>query len=73
MTSSEVKASCLGGRILLAALALLLAGCVTQTESVFTSEASMQDAMEQRVALARQYIGQGNWEDAKRNLKAAVE
>ncbi|MEM6545372.1 MAG: type IV pilus biogenesis/stability protein PilW [Pseudomonadota bacterium] len=73
MTSTEVKASCLGGRILLAALALLLAGCVTQTESVFTSEASMQDAMEQRVALARQYIGQGNWEDAKRNLKAAVE
>ncbi|MEM1142195.1 MAG: type IV pilus biogenesis/stability protein PilW [Pseudomonadota bacterium] len=51
---------------------LLVSGCITQTESVFTEEASMDKAMEQRVALARSYIGKGNWEDAKRNLQAAV-
>ena len=60
-------------RSLLGALALLLlSGCVTETESVFTEKASPQDTMEQRVALARRYIGQRNWEDAKRNLKAAA-
>ncbi|WP_439106427.1 type IV pilus biogenesis/stability protein PilW [Congregibacter sp.] len=52
---------------------LALAGCVTETETVFTEPPSPQKAMETRVSLARQYIGQGNWEDAKRNLKAAAE
>lgn len=51
---------------------LLLCGCITETESVFTEEASPAKVVEQRVALARQYIGQSNWEDAKRNLKAAA-
>ena len=53
--------------------AALLAGCITRTESVFTKEASPDEAMAQRVALARRYIGQGNYEDAKRNLLQAVE
>ena len=50
-----------------------LAGCVTTTESVFTDGASPEEAQQKRVALARQYIGEGNWDDAKRNLAIAVE
>jgi type IV pilus assembly protein PilF len=50
----------------------LLVGCVTSTESVFTEDASPQKALEERVSLARQYIGKGNWEAAKRNLKLAA-
>jgi type IV pilus assembly protein PilF len=50
----------------------LLPGCITTTESVFTEDASPQKALEQRVALARQYIGEGNWEGAKRNLQLAI-
>jgi len=51
----------------------LLGGCIRTTESVFTEEASPEKALEKRVALARQYIGEGNWEAAKRNLKLAVQ
>lgn len=47
-------------------------GCVTTTESVFTDEASPEKALQRRVELARNYIGEGNWEDAKRNLKQAA-
>ena len=61
----------LGGALLAALLAL--GGCVTQEERVFTNEASPQEALELRVELARQYIGQGDWENAKRNLKLAFE
>jgi len=53
--------------------ALLLAGCVSTTERVFTEEASPQKALERRVGLARQYIGEGNWDSAKRNLELAAE
>ena len=60
-------------RALPLAIILVLAGCVTETETVFTEPPSPQKAMETRVSLARQYIGQGNWEDAKRNLKVAAE
>ena len=57
--------------IALAGACLLLAACVTQTETVFTDPPSPEEALERRVSLARQYIGEGNWEDAKRNLKQA--
>jgi type IV pilus assembly protein PilF len=57
---------------LLAVLALL-AGCITTTEGGFTEDASPEKALQQRVELARQYIGEGNWEAAKRNLKLAYE
>ena len=57
---------------LLAALTVL-AGCITTTEGGFTEEASPEKALNQRVELARQYIGEGNWEAAKRNLKLAYE
>ena len=62
-------------RTLLSALIglLLLSACVTQEGRVFTNEASPQDALERRVQLARSYIGEGNYEDAKRNLKVAAE
>jgi type IV pilus assembly protein PilF len=54
-------------------LGVLLAGCVTQKGRVFTSEASPEEALKTRVQLARSYIGDQNWEDAKRNLKIAQE
>ena len=57
----------------LVALLAFLAGCVTTTEGGFTEEASPKKALEQRVELARQYIGEGNWEAAKRNLKLAYD
>ena len=57
----------------LLAFALILGGCVTTEERVFTNEASPQEALELRVELARNYIGQGDWENAKRNLKLAYE
>ncbi len=40
---------------------------------MFTKAASPEEALELRVELARQYIGQGDWENAKRNLKLAFE
>jgi type IV pilus assembly protein PilF len=51
---------------------LAVAGCVTHTERVFTQPPSPEKALKQRVELARQYIGDGNWEYAKRNLKQAA-
>jgi type IV pilus assembly protein PilF len=51
----------------------LLVGCISTTTGGFTEEASPTKALEQRVSLARQYIGDGNWEGAKRNLELAQE
>jgi type IV pilus assembly protein PilF len=61
------------GALSLIGFSVFLGGCVTQTESVFTEAASPDKALERRVSLARQYIGEGNWEDAKRNLKLAAD
>lgn len=58
--------------ILIAAL-LALPGCITTRETVFTEPPSPEQALSRRVQLARQYIGEGNWEAAKRNLKLAVD
>ncbi len=52
---------------------VLLAGCVSYEERVFTNEASPEDTLELRVELARKYIGQGDWDNAKRNLSLAQE
>lgn len=61
-------------RKIVAVLSMLaLVGCITESETVFTEKASPEKVVQQRVMLARQYIGDGNWEDAKRNLKAAVD
>ncbi|MEP5763107.1 MAG: type IV pilus biogenesis/stability protein PilW [Halieaceae bacterium] len=59
--------------VIVAGLALLVSACVTQEGRVFTAEASPQEALKTRVQLARSYIGEQNWEDAKRNLKIAQE
>lgn len=58
---------------LLVCLLALLPACVTQEGQVFTAAASPDAALERRVQLARSYIGEQNWEDAKRNLKLAAE
>ena len=51
---------------------LFLAGCVTSTTGGFSDSASPEKALERRVELARNYIGEGNWRDAKRNLSLAA-
>jgi type IV pilus assembly protein PilF len=58
---------------LLLVMLLILSACVTDKGRVFTNEASPNDAMITRVQLARSYIGEQDWENAKRNLKIAVE
>jgi type IV pilus assembly protein PilF len=65
----------LRGRRALAGLCCLLAlaGCVTTQETVFTEPASPEEVFTQRVELARKYIGDGNWDAAKRNLKVASQ
>jgi type IV pilus assembly protein PilF len=53
-------------------LTLSLGGCITTTTGGFTEKASPEAALERRVELARNYIGEGNWKDAKRNLTLAA-
>jgi type IV pilus assembly protein PilF len=53
-------------------LALGCAGCVTNTGRVFTDPPAPEKALERRVELARQYIGEGDWDNAKRNLAQAA-
>lgn len=64
-----------GTPVRFAVLALVLAGvgCVTEESTVFTSKASDEEALQSRVTLARQYIGEQNWDYAKRNLKLAQD
>ena len=50
-----------------------LSACVTTTATVFTEKASPEKALERRVELARNYVGERDWENAKRNLKLAYE
>lgn len=52
---------------------LLITACVSTTDTVFTEKADPEKALERRVELARQYIGEGDWENAKRNLRMASE
>ena len=54
-------------------LVLVCTGCITTTETVFTEKASPEKALERRVQLARNYVGEGDYENAKRNLKLAYE
>jgi type IV pilus assembly protein PilF len=50
---------------------LFLSSCVTETVGGIDNEGDPQAALERRVELARQYIGRGDWENAKRNLELA--
>lgn len=58
---------------LLLPLIAMLGGCITTQTGGFTEKASPEEALQRRVELARQYIGEGNWDAAKRNLAQAVE
>ncbi|WP_435217044.1 type IV pilus biogenesis/stability protein PilW [Luminiphilus sp. nBUS_07] len=49
----------------------LLSSCITETVGGIDNEGDPQAALERRVELARQYIGRGDWENAKRNLELA--
>ncbi|MEQ8515142.1 MAG: type IV pilus biogenesis/stability protein PilW [Chromatocurvus sp.] len=69
-----ITADCRAIRVALAVLALsALSACVTTRETVFTEPASPEAVLTQRVELARKYIGDGNWDAAKRNLKVAAK
>lgn len=61
-----------GGAVALA-FTMLLGGCITTTEGGFTEKADPAEALELRVELARKYIGDGDWENAKRNLQTAYD
>ena len=50
----------------------VLTSCVTETSGPEPSPVDPAQALEQRVGLARQYIGVGDWENAKRNLELAA-
>ena len=52
---------------------IVLGGCISTTTGGFSEEASPQKALDTRVALARDYIGAGNWVAAKRNLDLAMQ
>jgi len=54
-------------------LCTLLGGCITTTTGGFTEDASPEKAFEERLSLAREYLGKGNWDAAKRNLQLAKD
>ncbi len=58
---------CLGG------VATALSGCVTEYSGGTQMSADPDATVEKRVSLARQYIGVGDWENAKRNLELAQQ
>jgi type IV pilus assembly protein PilF len=51
----------------------LMAGCVTEYSGGTQMSSDPDATLDKRVALARQYIGVGDWENAKRNLELARE
>ena len=57
---------------LIALLLAVTAGCVTETQGPEPVVVDDKQAISQRVALARQYIGAGDWDNAKRNLELAA-
>ena len=57
----------------LSVLLILMAGCVTEYSGGTQMSSDPDAALDKRVALARQYIGVGDWENAKRNLELAQE
>jgi Tfp pilus assembly protein PilF len=65
--SSIFLCLCFGG------LAVALSGCVTEYSGGTQMSADPDATVEKRVSLARQYIGVGDWENAKRNLELAQQ
>ena len=60
-----------GGALLI--LLSLMVGCVTEYSGGTQMSSNPDATLDKRVALARQYIGVGDWENAKRNLELARE
>lgn len=60
-----------GGALMI--LLSLMAGCVTEYSGGTQMSSDPDATLDKRVALARQYIGVGDWENAKRNLELARE
>ena len=54
-------------------LVSLLSGCVTEYSGGTQMTADPDATLDKRVSLARQYIGVGDWDNAKRNLELAQE
>lgn len=57
----------------LVVLSMFLGGCVTTEYGGVGSKANPKRALQTSVELARNYIREGNWEAAKRHLKAALK
>ena len=57
----------------LGSVAAALSGCVTEYSGGTQMSADPDATVEKRVSLARQYIGVGDWENAKRNLELAQQ
>ena len=64
--------SLLYGGVLMVLLGLM-DGCVTEHSGGTQMSSDPDAALDKRGALARQYIGVGDWENAKRNLELAQE
>ena len=58
---------------LLIFIQLFATGCVTTKERGLTEISAGGEALDQRLSLARRYIGDKNWSDAKRNLRLATQ
>jgi len=57
----------------MAIIICMMAGCVTEYSGGTQRTSDPDETLDKRVALARQYIGVGDWENAKRNLELAQE
>ena len=57
----------------LSVLLILIAGCVTECSGGTQMSSDPDAALDKRVALTRQYVGVGDWENVKRNLELAQE
>jgi type IV pilus assembly protein PilF len=70
--SVTTKNLILNTTLIVGVVGMLLSGCVTSTTGGFTEAASPDIVLERRVELARNYIGEGDWSNAKRNLNLAA-
>ncbi len=69
---AATKSSVVNATLIAGFVCLFLSGCVTSTTGGFSETVSPDVALERRVELARNYIGEGNWSNAKRNLNLAA-
>ncbi len=69
MMSRVPRLSRHGRVLLLSVLALLLGACVTTETGGFAEKADEKKAYETSLQLAKTYISNGNWQQAKRHLK----